>query len=292
MTDRVITTGIAEPIENNSYTIHVEDAYFLVLGFEVNKSPLTNPNFEEDMKKKQIEIKRKAKQIEETNKREGRSDPIPTFDMPKGVYSSVTFVDDHDSNITAETMFHRAQEDPGHTFMYLVKGERATTFFSFGPLVSDPHRLEEYIESQPPPDPISIYIQTSAVVPYRPQDMFKGINMGEANRIRGLGTPDYRIPEKTFLFKKKISEEAYHQIKAQAEKNRAEIISGSKYYNVILNNTCAEEVRNDVIGDAIPDLPYGRSRAVLTAVEAINPYAFYDQMKQYAAKTRYIGEFV
>ncbi|PJG85471.1 hypothetical protein, partial [Conservatibacter flavescens] len=37
-----------------------------------------------------------------------------------------------------------------------------------------------------------------------------------------------------------------HQIKAQAEKNRAEIISGSKYYNVILNNTCAEEVRNDV----------------------------------------------
>ncbi|PJG84294.1 hypothetical protein [Conservatibacter flavescens] len=103
---------------------------------------------------------------------------------------------------------------------------------------------------------------------------------------------DYRIPEKTFLFKKKISEEAYHQIKAQAEKNRTEIISGSKYYNVIFNNTCAEEVRNDVIGDAIPDLPYGRSRAVLTAVEAINPYAFYDQMKQYAAKTRYIGEFV
>ncbi|PJG84837.1 hypothetical protein, partial [Conservatibacter flavescens] len=65
-----------------------------------------------------------------------------------------------------------------------------------------------------------------------------------------------------------------------AEKNRAEIISGSKYYNVIFNNTCAEEVRNDVIGDAIPDLPYGASRAVSELIYAINPYVFYDQMKR------------
>lgn len=47
----IITKSKTQPIENNSYTIHAEDAYFLVLGFEVNKSPLTNPNFEEEMNK-------------------------------------------------------------------------------------------------------------------------------------------------------------------------------------------------------------------------------------------------
>lgn len=127
--------------------------------------------------------------------------------------------------------------------------------------------------------------------------MFEDAPIGEAiytqsKRMIGRGTPDYHIPEKSFLFKKKISQKEYELLYTKIIEVRNKILSGDEYYRVFGNNTCAEVVRHDVIGHIIPDLPWGRSTEIVPAIYAINPYAFYEQMREYASRTRLIREFV
>lgn len=293
--EETVTTAKSQPIENNSYSIHVEDAYFLVIGFEVNKSRLTNPNFEEDMAREKREIEEKAKEIEEMNKERQRLgkelEDVPQFKMPsKNVYRHYPVEDDYHSDINIENASHNALADPGHTFMYLVKNQNATVFLSVGPLVSDSTRLAEYKEK---------LRKEGKNIPSDEamKNMFEDAPIGEAiytqsKRMIGRGTPDYHIPEKSFLFKKKISQKEYELLYTKIIEVRNKILSGDEYYRVFGNNTCAEVVRHDVIGHIIPDLPWGRSTEIVPAIYAINPYAFYEQMKKYANRTEYIREFV
>lgn len=297
MTDiaEIVTTAKSQPIENNSYSIHVEDAYFLVIGFEVNKSPLTNPNFEEDMEREKREIEEKAKEIKEINKERQqlgeKLEDVPQFKMPsKNVYRHYPVEDDHHSDIKTEIASHNALADPGHTFMYLVKNQNATVFLSVGPLISDSTRQAEYKEK---------LRKEGKNIPSDEamKKIFEDDPIGEAiytqsKRMIGRGTPDYHIPEKSFLFKKKISQKEYELLYTKTIEVRNKILSGDEYYRIFGNNTCAEVVRHDVIGNIIPDLPWGRSTEIASAIYAINPYAFYEQMREYASRTRLIREFV
>lgn len=294
--EETVTTAKSQPIENNSYSIHVEDAYFLVIGFEVNKSRLTNPNFEEDMEKEKRQVEAEARKIEERNKYKRQLgeeiEEIPQFKMPsQNVYGYFPVGNDNPSDGTNfEMARHNALADPGHTFMYLVKNQNATVFLSVGPLISDPTRRAEYKEK---------LRKEGKNIPSDEamKKMFEDSPIGEAiytqsKRMIGRGTPDYHIPEKSFLFKKKISQKEYELLYTKIIEVRNKILSGDEYYRVFGNNTCAEVVRHDVIGHIIPDLPWGRSTEIVPAIYAINPYAFYEQMKKYANRTEYIREFV
>ncbi|MFZ7231140.1 hypothetical protein ACLSZN_10450 [Avibacterium avium] len=266
MTTPIITKSKTQPIENNSYTIHAEDAYFLVLGFEINKSPLTNPDFEEEMKQNQ----------EEDNKPQ------------RSAYKKSSIEDDVVGDIGQEIPFHNALTDPGHTFMYLVKNLNATIFLSVGPLVNDAERLDEYRKAHQLPDEEQIN-QILAKQPIAQSGYKIGHNI---SRAYGRGTSDYRIPEKTFLFKLKITEKQYEAIYKNVERIKKEIEQGERYYNIFDNHTCAKVVRDDAIGNILPDLPWGRSAEVSGLIQAINPYAFYEQMLEYKKKVRFIREFV
>lgn len=50
-------------------------------------------------------------------------------------------------------------------------------------------------------------------------------------------------------------------------------------------------MRYDAIGNALPHLPWGRSAAVIGHIHAINPYAFYEQMKAFKNHYPYIREY-
>lgn len=261
--ERKVTTGMPGRLEDNTFTEHIEDAYFLVLGFEVNGSPLTNPDFEQDMKDQNKE--------------------------PSSAYYEMEVGDDYPGGEGEVTIpMHNATSDPGHTFMYLVRNQRATLFLSLGPLVSDMERFEEFRQAQHFPSQAEI----NKMIENFPATRLGQTIGHQTGRAYGRGTSDYHIPEKSFLFKLKISEQQYNELYRNVEKVKADIETGEKYYNIFDNHTCAKVVRYDAIGRTIPDLPWGRSLETLSTIYAINPYAFYDQMTEYKKKTKYIMEFV
>ncbi|MBN6078308.1 hypothetical protein HYE59_12460 [Aggregatibacter actinomycetemcomitans] len=247
--ERKYTIGRAEKIENNSFTVHYEDRYHIIIGFEVNKSTLTNPDYDE--KKQAYEIS------------------------------------DYDEELNMTTPIHHTLSDPGHTFMYLAKNDMATIFLSLGPLVNDQLRLQEYREKHGMPSQQDIY----GIIGENPAARFGYEMGGQLGRMHGRGTPDYHIPERTFLFRILISENYYNQLYTRVEKVRSDVLSGKENYSIFDNNTCAKAVRYDAIGDVLPGLPWGRSATVLHQIRAINPYAFYDQMKEFKKVHKHMLEY-
>lgn len=226
-----ITTGIAKPIEENSYSEHIEDLHFVVIGFEVN-----HPE----------------------------------------VYEKLILTDDYDPSIEVETPIHHVASDPGHTFMYLVKRQNATIFFSLGPMINDPLRLEEYRTEN------NLYSQEEIerLIKANPSAML-GYELGNTSqRAYGKGTPDYHIPEATKLFKLVIREEQYNELYQKIEIMREEVKKGTRYYNIFNNFTCASAVR-EILGDTIPNLPEGKSAVLVGHIHAVNPYAFYEDMEKF-----------
>ncbi|MCW9718661.1 hypothetical protein [Avibacterium sp. 21-599] len=261
----IITKTKTQPIENNSYTIHAEDAYFLVLGFEVNKSPLTNLNFEEEM-----------------NKNEG-DDNQPQ----QSAYQRIPLEDDW-GDIEIDMPVHQVLTDPGHAFMYLTKNLNATIFLSVGPLANDAERLAEYRKKHQLPNQEQI---NQMLDPYPAAQV--GYELGkDFNRAYGIATADYRISEKVTLFQLKITEAQYEAIYKNVVRIRNVIEQREQYYNIANNYTCAKVVRDDAIGNILPDLPWGRSAVMTGHIQAINPYAFYDQMQEYEAQNELIGRKV
>ncbi|MCW9718682.1 hypothetical protein [Avibacterium sp. 21-599] len=261
----IITKTKTQPIENNSYTIHAEDAYFLVLGFEVNKSPLTNPNFEEEMKQNQ----------EEDNKPQ------------QSAYQRISIEDD-EGHFETDMPVHQVLSDPGHAFMYLVKNLNATIFLSVGPLANDAERLAEYRKTYQLPDQEQI---NQMLAPYPAAQVGYGLGQ-DFNRAYGIATADYRISEKVTLFQLKITEAQYEAIYKNVVRIRNGIEQREQYYNIANNYTCAKVVRDDAIGNILPDLPWGRSAVMTGHIQAINPYAFYDQMQEYEAQNELVGRKV
>ncbi|MBN6073986.1 hypothetical protein HYE60_01710 [Aggregatibacter actinomycetemcomitans] len=249
--ERKSTIGRAEKIENNSFTVHYEDRHHIIIGFEVNKSTLTNPDYDEK----------------------------------KQAYEISDFGYDEELNMTMP--IHHTLSDPGHTFMYLAKNDMATIFLSLGPLVNDQLRLQEYREKQGMPSQQEIHDMIGG----NPAAQFGYELGGQLGRMHGRGTPDYHIPERTFLFRILISENYYNRLYTRVEKVRADVLSGKENYSIFDNNTCAKAVRYDAIGDVLPGLPWGRSAAVLHQIQAINPYAFYDQMKEFKKVHKHMEEY-
>lgn len=226
-----ITTGIAKPLEENSYSEHIEDLHFVVIGFEVN-----HPE----------------------------------------VYQKLILTDDYDPSIEVEMPVHDVASDPGHTFMYLVKRQNATIFFSLGPMANDPLRQEEYRAEN------NLYSQEEIerLIKANPSAML-GYELGNSlQRAYGKGTPDYHIPEATKLFKLVIREEQYNELYQKIEMMREEVKKGTRYYNIFNNFTCASAVR-EILGDTIPALPKGKSAVLVGHIHAVNPYAFYEDMEKF-----------
>ncbi|MBN6077703.1 hypothetical protein HYE59_09205 [Aggregatibacter actinomycetemcomitans] len=249
--ERKSTIGRAERIENNSFTVHYEDRHHIIIGFEVNKSTLTNPSYDE---------KTQAYEISDFG---------------------------YDEQFGISLPLHHTLFDPGHTFMYLAKNDMATIFLSLGPLVNDQLRLQEYREKQGMPSQQEIHDMIGG----NPAAQFGYELGGQLGRMHGRDTPDYRITERTFLFRILISETYYNRLYARVEKVRSEVLSGKENYSIFDNNTCAKAVRFDAIGDVLPGLPWGRSAAVLHQIQAINPYAFYDQMKEFKKVHKHMLEY-
>ena len=222
---------LAKPIEENSYTEHIEDLHYVVIGFEVN-----HPE----------------------------------------VYEKLILTDDHDSSIEVEMPVHQVASDPGHTFMYLVKRQNATIFFSLGPMANDSLRLEEYRRE----NNMHLQEEIERMIGTNPQATL-GYELGNTlQRAYGKGTPDYHIPEATKLFKLVIREEQYNELYQKMEIMREEVKNGKRYYNIFNNFTCASAVR-EILGDTIPNLPQGRSAVLVGSIHAINPYAFYEDMEKF-----------
>ncbi|MCW9718659.1 hypothetical protein [Avibacterium sp. 21-599] len=122
-----------------------------------------------------------------------------------------------------------------------------------------------------------------------------GYGLGQDfNRAYGIATADYRISEKVTLFQLKITEAQYEAIYKNVVRIRNVIEQREQYYNIANNYTCAKVVRDDAIGNILPDLPWGRSAVMTGHIHAINPYAFYDQMQEYKKqkeKTYFIKKF-
>ncbi|URL01352.1 hypothetical protein L4F91_07350 [Avibacterium sp. 20-126] len=120
-----------------------------------------------------------------------------------------------------------------------------------------------------------------------------GYGLGQDfNRAYGIATADYRISEKVTLFQLKITEAQYEAIYKNVVRIRNVIEQREQYYNIANNYTCAKVVRDDAIGNILPDLPWGRSAVMTGHIHAINPYAFYDQMQEYKKKSKFIQEFI
>ena len=134
---------------------------------------------------------------------------------------------------------HYVLIDPGHTFMYLTKNGKITFFYSLGPHPGASSRERAY----------------------------------------GLGTPEYRIPGATRLFRFNINETQHNQMLAKGKAYRADVLAGTRYYNIFHNFTCARSAR-DIIATGWPNVPPGESfigkGVVMEGV--VNPYAFYDDM--------------
>ncbi|PJG84284.1 hypothetical protein [Conservatibacter flavescens] len=105
----------------------------------------------------------------------------------------------------------------------------------------------------------------------------------EKQRMYGRGTSDYRIPEKTKLFKFPIKQEQYTQLYERTRQYKNDIENGVKFYNITNNFTCASVVR-EIIGTTIPDFPWGRSAVLSGHIRAINPYALYQDVEKYASE--------
>ncbi|MBP4052021.1 hypothetical protein J9978_21320 [Chromobacterium violaceum] len=134
---------------------------------------------------------------------------------------------------------HYVLEDPGHTFMYLTKNGKITFFYSLGP---------------------------------RP-----GASTRE--RAYGQGTPEYKIPGETRLFRFNISEAQHNAMLAKGKAYRADVLAGERYYNIFHNFTCARSAR-DIIVAGWPNVPKGESFVGKGVVmdEVVNPYAFYEDI--------------
>ncbi|WP_146042086.1 hypothetical protein [Chromobacterium sinusclupearum] len=140
---------------------------------------------------------------------------------------------------------HYVLEDPGHTFMYLTKNGKITFFYSLGPHPGASTRERAY----------------------------------------GLGTPEYKIPGATRLFRFNISKAQHDQMLSKGKEYRADVLAGKRYYNIFHNFTCARSAR-DIITAGWPNVPRGGSFIGKGVVmeDVVNPYAFYDDIS-----TKYKG---
>ncbi len=133
---------------------------------------------------------------------------------------------------------HYVLEDPGHTFMYLTKNLKVTFFFSLGPHVG----------------------------------------ASTAERMMGKGTPEYKIPGLTRLYRLIITESQYEKMFAKGKEYRNDVLAGKRYYNIFKNFTCARSAR-DIIAAGWPGVPAGASpigTPIPTKEDYVNPYAFYE----------------
>ncbi|MCD5327358.1 hypothetical protein ACFFU8_12375 [Chromobacterium piscinae] len=134
---------------------------------------------------------------------------------------------------------HYVLEDPGHTFMYLTKNGKITFFYSLGPHIGASTRERAY----------------------------------------GQGTPEYKIPGDTRLFRFTISETQHNSMLKKGRDYRADVLKGERYYNIFHNFTCARSAR-DIIATGWPSVPKGESFIGKGVVmdEVVNPYAFYEDI--------------
>ncbi|PJG84209.1 hypothetical protein, partial [Conservatibacter flavescens] len=229
----VATISKTQKIELNSSSVHIQDRYYLVIGFEVNKPE---------------------------------------------VYNELILEDDYDSSVKITVNMHDVLSDPGHAFMYLVKNKSATIFFSLGPIINDSERLLEINTEQRVPTKV-----VNALFRHNPiATTLAYVAANAKQRMYGRGTSDYRIPEKTKLFKFPIKQEQYSQLYERTRQYKNDIENGVKFYNITNNFTCASVVR-EIIGTTIPDFPWGRSAVLIGHIRAINPYALYQDVVTYAS---------
>ncbi|GGX85360.1 hypothetical protein [Vogesella alkaliphila] len=135
---------------------------------------------------------------------------------------------------------HYVLEDPGHTFMYLTKNGKISFFYSLGP-----------------------HVGASTV-----------------ERAYGYGTPEYKIPGETRLFRFNISEVQHEQMRAKGKEYRNDVLAQRRYYNIFQNFTCARSAR-DIIAVGWPGVPKGSSfigGKGIVMEEVVNPYAFYEDI--------------
>lgn len=96
-------------------------------------------------------------------------------------------------------------------------------------------------------------------------------------RAYGQGSPEYKIPGDTRLFRFNIGEDQYEKMLAKGKEYRADVLAGARYYNIFQNFTCARSAR-DIIAAGWPGVPRGSSFIGKGVVmeDVVNPYAFYE----------------
>lgn len=135
---------------------------------------------------------------------------------------------------------HFVMEDPGHTFMYLTKNRKISFFYSLGP-----------------------------------HD-----GASDQERAYGYGTPEYKIPGATHLFRFNLSEAQHDQMLAKGKEYRADVLAQRRYYNILKNFTCARSAR-DIIAAGWTGVPKGSSFVGVPGIvleDVVNPYAFYNDI--------------
>jgi hypothetical protein len=156
---------------------------------------------------------------------------IPSYD---GFGSASRFMSDdctHDLNI-----------DTGHAFFYLVKNDKVTKFFSFGP--ADPE--------------------------------------GAKLLARNPGSPDFGIGEETKLFRIPLSEKQYDALMKDTEAVRQKISSKDIFYTPLINDTCAEEARDILkahipnLPEGSSKIEYADTKVAI----AVNPYMWHKNFKE------------
>lgn len=174
------------------------------------------------------------------------------------------------------TYTHDLAIDYGHAFFYVVKDDKVSKLFSFGPKGSG---KRGWFGKGGATDTASNKYDVGAIV-----------KDGYANARPG--TPDFQITELVTAFKIPLTTPVGIALQARTQEMRKKIIDGEQSYTAYANDTCAETAR-DVLSSAGIATPSGSSLVKKSNVVdfplayAVNPYMWHHNFvasKKYAIK--------
>ena len=175
------------------------------------------------------------------------------------------------------TYTHDLAVDYGHAFFYIVKNDKISQIFSFGP---EANGKRGWFGKGSDTDTSRNKHDGGAI-----------LKDGRAN-TRG-GTPDYRITEIVNAFKIPLAAPIGIALETKTNVMRKKIVDLDQQYTAYMNDTCAETAR-DLLSSAGIDTPSGSSMVKKSNIVnfpvayAINPYMWHHNFvtsKKYAKTT-------
>ena len=172
------------------------------------------------------------------------------------------------------TYTHDLAVDYGHAFFYIVKNDKISQIFSFGP---EANGKRGWFGKGSDTDTSRNKHDGGAI-----------LKDGRAN-TRG-GTPDYRITEIVNAFKIPLAAPIGIALETKTNVMRKKIVDLDQQYTAYMNDTCAETAR-DLLSSAGIDTPSGSSMVKKSNIVnfpvayAINPYMWHHNFvtsKKYA----------